>query len=152
MYKDAYKDTTGSLVPINNDTKLRVKKLGIISASIFLLPYVRVGHSKTLPMRQMIAQPSSGLFPCSWKASISFFKKMGHSRPLFVYFRFFYTSQFKYNLIKAYMVCLGFEPGAAEWKVQTNPLSYDGTPGFYILYGPFEFATMIWFDYLKQQL
>ena len=29
----------------------------------------------------------------------------------------------------AQMVCLGLEPGAAEWKVQTNPLSYGGTPG-----------------------
>ena len=27
------------------------------------------------------------------------------------------------------MVCLGLEPGAAGWKVQTNPLSYGGTPG-----------------------
>ena len=26
------------------------------------------------------------------------------------------------------MVCLGFEPGAAGWKVQMNPLSYSGTP------------------------
>ena len=26
------------------------------------------------------------------------------------------------------MVCLGLEPGAAGWKVQTNPLSYGGTP------------------------
>ena len=25
------------------------------------------------------------------------------------------------------MVCLGFEPGAAGWKAQTNPLSYVGT-------------------------
>ena len=25
------------------------------------------------------------------------------------------------------MVCLGLEPGAAGWKVQTNPLSYGGT-------------------------
>ena len=25
------------------------------------------------------------------------------------------------------MVCLGLEPGAAEWKAQTNPLSYGGT-------------------------
>ena len=25
------------------------------------------------------------------------------------------------------MVCLGFEPGAAGWKAQTNPLSYGGT-------------------------
>ena len=26
------------------------------------------------------------------------------------------------------MVCLGLEPGVAGWKVQTNPLSYGGTP------------------------
>ena len=26
------------------------------------------------------------------------------------------------------MVCLGFEPGVAGWKAQTNPLSYGGTP------------------------
>ena len=24
------------------------------------------------------------------------------------------------------MACLGVEPGAAEWKAQTNPLSYGG--------------------------
>ena len=27
---------------------------------------------------------------------------------------------------KAWMVCLGFEPGTAGWKAQTNPLSYGG--------------------------
>ena len=26
------------------------------------------------------------------------------------------------------MVCLRLEPGAAEWKAQTNPLCYGGTP------------------------
>ena len=26
------------------------------------------------------------------------------------------------------MVCLGLEPGVAGWKMQTNPLSYGGTP------------------------
>ena len=26
------------------------------------------------------------------------------------------------------MVCLGLEPWAAGWKVQTNPLSYGSTP------------------------
>ena len=26
------------------------------------------------------------------------------------------------------MVCLGLEPMAAGWKLQTNPLSYGGTP------------------------
>ena len=29
------------------------------------------------------------------------------------------------------MVCLGFEPRAAGWKAQTNPLSYGGTPFTY---------------------
>ena len=48
---------------------------------------------------------------------------MGQFRPLFVYFRLFYVSQFKRNLIKVTMVCLGFEPVAAEWKAQTNPKS-----------------------------
>ena len=27
-------------------------------------------------------------------------------------------------MVKGYMVCLGFEPGTAEWKARTNPLSY----------------------------
>ena len=49
---------------------------------------------------------------------------------LFLVFRFFYMSQFKYSSIKAQMVCLGFKPGAAGWKVQTNPLSYGGTPEY----------------------
>ena len=26
------------------------------------------------------------------------------------------------------MECLGLEPGAAGWKVQTNPLTYGSTP------------------------
>ena len=30
-------------------------------------------------------------------------------------------------MIKAQMVCLGVEPGAAGWKAQTNPLSFGGT-------------------------
>ena len=28
---------------------------------------------------------------------------------------------------------MGLEPGAAGWKVQTNPLSYGGTPGQFLL-------------------
>ena len=53
---------------------------------------------------------------------------MSQSRPLFVYFRLFHMTQFKHKLMIALMVCLGLEPGAAGWKVQTNPLSYTGTP------------------------
>ena len=32
------------------------------------------------------------------------------------------------------MVCLGLEPGAAGWQVQTNPLSYGGTPSLLFCY------------------
>ena len=53
---------------------------------------------------------------------------MGQSRPLVVYFRLFQMIQFKYQLIKVKMLCLGLKPGAAGWKAQTNPLSYGGTP------------------------
>ena len=35
------------------------------------------------------------------------------------------------------MVCLGLEPGAAEWKAQTNPLSYGGTQFFEQFYSSF---------------
>ena len=31
-------------------------------------------------------------------------------------------------MIKVYMASLGLKPGAAGWLVQTNPLSYGGTP------------------------
>ena len=31
------------------------------------------------------------------------------------------------------MVCLGFEPRAAGWKAQTNPLSYGGIPDVIML-------------------
>ena len=34
------------------------------------------------------------------------------------------------------MVCLGLKPGAAEWKAQTNPLSYGGTPKKYYFLPP----------------
>ena len=37
-------------------------------------------------------------------------------------------TQIKYKLIKALMVCLGLEHGAAGWKALMNPLSYGGTP------------------------
>ena len=33
------------------------------------------------------------------------------------------------------MVCLGFKPRARGWKVQTNPLSYGGTPFTNLLFG-----------------
>ena len=58
-----------------------------------------------------------------------FLKKNGPiPAPFSVYFCLFYTLQFKFKLKKAYVVCLGFEPGAAGWKARTNPLSYGGTP------------------------
>ena len=59
----------------------------------------------------------------------TFFKKMGQSRPLFVYFRHFLIT---ISIIeKAQMVCLGFEPGAAGWQAQTKPRSYGGHPKQY---------------------
>ena len=60
-----------------------------------------------------------------------FLKKNGPIPASFsVYFRLFNMLQFKFKfkLKKAQMVCLGFKPGAAGWKVQMNPLSYGGTP------------------------
>ena len=42
------------------------------------------------------------------------FLKMGQSRPLFVYFRSFLIT-ISIQIEEAYMVCLGFEPGAAGW-------------------------------------
>ena len=54
---------------------------------------------------------------------------------LFAYFCSFHIPiqmthiQFKlYKLKKAWIVCLGLEPKVAGQKVQTNPLSYGGTP------------------------
>ena len=35
------------------------------------------------------------------------------------------------HIEKAQLVCLGFEPGAAESQVQTKPLSYGGRPVFH---------------------
>ena len=49
---------------------------------------------------------------------------MGQFRPLYVYFRLFHMTQFKYKQIKALMGCLGLELRAAGWKAQTNPLNY----------------------------
>ena len=43
------------------------------------------------------------------------------------------------------MVCLGFEPGAAEWKARTNPLSYGGTPKSLQKFDPLK-----WSQYWKQ--
>ena len=43
--------------------------------------------------------------------------------PLFVYFRLYHITLFN-KLMKALIMCLGLEPGAAGWKAQTNPLSY----------------------------
>ena len=45
-------------------------------------------------------------------------KKVGQSRPLFVYFSFFSHDKYSTNMTindKAEMVCLRLEPGAAVW-------------------------------------
>ena len=49
------------------------------------------------------------------------------------------------------MVCLGFEPRAAGWKAQTDPLSYGGTPKakicLYQLHGREFFIPILLFNY-----
>ena len=40
------------------------------------------------------------------------------------------------------MVCLGFEPGVAGWKAQTNPLSYGGTPDISLSFSLFVFCQL----------
>ena len=49
------------------------------------------------------------------------FLKMGQSRPLFVYFRLFYMSQFKYNLKNRGWCAWESNPGGGAWKAQMNP-------------------------------
>ena len=53
---------------------------------------------------------------------------MGQFWAIFVYFRLFYLTQFKYKWIKTLIGCLRLKPGAAGWKAQPNPLSHGGTP------------------------
>ena len=53
---------------------------------------------------------------------------MDQSCPLFVYFSPSLLTISTIQIEKAYMVCLGFEPAAAEWRAQTKPLSYGGHP------------------------
>ena len=69
------------------------------------------------------------------------FLKIGQSRLVFVYFRSLHIQfqltniQFElYKLKKVQMVCLGLQPWAAGWKVQTNPLSYSGTTTTYNMF------------------
>ena len=52
------------------------------------------------------------------------FLKWANPSLFFVYFRLFQHDKNQYKLIKVLMVCLGLEPRAARWNVQTNPLSY----------------------------
>ena len=65
-------------------------------------------------------------FACT--QSVDFFTNWTNHGLFCVNFLLFETIQFKYNLIKAQMVCLGLKPEVAGWKVDTIPLSYGGTP------------------------
>ena len=84
------------------------------SASLLTLTYSWYYFS-TLPLGWLL-QPFNNL-----KDGV-FLLKIGQSLPLFVYFRLFHMTQ----LIKALMVCMGLQPGAAGLKAQTKPLSYGG--------------------------
>ena len=54
-----------------------------------------------------------------------FFKKMGQSRPLFVYFHSLLIT-ILIQIEKSIDGTLGFEPGAAGWQTQTKPRSCGG--------------------------
>ena len=56
------------------------------------------------------------------------FQEILFNGPLFIFFLPFHMTQFKYEWIKAKMVCLGLKLGEAGCKAQTNLLSYGGTP------------------------
>ena len=66
----------------------------------------------------------------SFESSQTSYATFLKSRPLFCLFTSFHTPQFKFKLIKAFMLLLGFEPGTAILKAQTNQLSYGGTPSY----------------------
>ena len=55
-----------------------------------------------------------------------FLKKWANPDLFSVYFGFSTRHNLNFKLIRALTVCLGFEPGVAGWKEQTNPLSYGG--------------------------
>ena len=61
---------------------------------------------------------------------ITVFLKNRPSPASFCLFSSFPHDTNQYNFIKAQMVCLGLEPGAAKWKAQKNPLSYGCTPKY----------------------
>ena len=42
------------------------------------------------------------------------------------------------------MVCLGLEPRVAGWKVQTNPLSYGGSPYLIYFINPVNDCLLLW--------
>ena len=52
---------------------------------------------------------------------------------LFLLFSFFSHDKCSINLTINDKMCVGLDPGAAGWWVQTNPLSYGGTPTYNIL-------------------
>ena len=68
-----------------------------------------------------------------WSFFHLFLKKMGQSRPLFVYFCSFLIT-ISIQIEKAQMVCLGFEPGAVVWQAQMKPRSYGGHQSAYTLF------------------
>ena len=57
-------------------------------------------------------------------SSSSFLKRANTCLFLFIFVLFLLKFQLK--LKKVQMVCLGFEPRAAEWQAQTKPRSYGG--------------------------
>ena len=62
------------------------------------------------------------------KSHYKFFLKKWANPCLFLSIFVLFSLKFQYKLKKAQKVCLGFEPGTAEWQAQTKPRSYGGHP------------------------
>ena len=83
-----------------------------------------------------ISSPSDPILQIYWLSlqTLKFFLKNGPNPASFLFiFVLFSHHMDKYStnltiIEKVLMACLGVEPGASGWKVQTNPLSYGGTP------------------------
>ena len=73
------------------------------------------------------------------------FLNMGLSRSLFIYYLSFHVT-IQVQIQKAQMLCLGFEPGATGWQVQTDPLCY----GVHNSLNYFQIQKM-WFHFVRKQ-
>ena len=66
----------------------------------------------------------------NWKGNIVLVRYSNYTvlHVFFVYYRPFLIKISIIQIEKVWMVCLGFEPGAAGWKAQTKPQSHVQPP------------------------